>query len=95
MILAVFEVFLGYYEEKIQIFSQKTPCHFLAGPFASFLPTYAKGSRDSARRRCRFDDLLSSGILSRRSSFDSTKKWHGFGGFLAFFGHKNPKNLEK
>jgi len=67
----------------------------MSSSFVSFLPTYAKGSRDSARRRCRFDGLLSSGILSRRSSFDSTMGWNGFGGFLAFFGYKNPKNLEK
>ena len=63
--------------------------------FASFLPTFAKEFSGPARRRCRFDNLLSSGILSRRSSFDSTMGWNGFGGFLAFFGYKNPKNLEK
>ena len=67
----------------------------MSSSFASFLPTYAKGSHDSARRRCRFDNLLSSGILSRRSSFDSTKKWYVFGGFSAFLGLQNPKTLEK
>ena len=63
--------------------------------FASFLPTFSKEFRGPARRRCGFDNLLSSGILSRRSSFDSTKKWNGFGVFLAFFGLQNQKNLEK
>jgi len=63
--------------------------------FASFLPTFAKEFRGPARRRCRFDNLLLSGILSRRSSFDSTMGWNGFGGFSAFWGLQNPKNLEK
>ena len=67
----------------------------MSSSFVSFLPTYAKGSRDSARRRCRFDGLLSSGILSLRSSFESTMGWNVFGDFLAFLDIKIQKKLRE